>query len=123
MPFPEATTLQKVMIYLFITTILFSCISLIWIIIEKPDKVNQVCGQKLTSRGGGNSIFGNESEFLQKIQRDCITTQNPPMSLGLAMTINLATFAGAAFVLSAICAYISSKKNKKDTSPPTPPQK
>lgn len=106
----ETTTVQKLLIILFIVTITLSCISLVWMQVEKPGKVTKRC--ELINQFAASHNF-SEGEFklnVSKLNPSCPTTTNPPMSPGLDMCINLAMVSGAAFVLLGIYTYLTRKK-------------
>jgi hypothetical protein len=120
-----ATSIQKIIIILFILTIALSCISLVGMIIEKPDRVYTYC-----ERPGLSSMkpvvlnlanISSENNGLTLVQ-NCTTTVNPPMSTGLALLINLSTTCAGFFLAGAIIAYITRNKEEPDEKEEQTPQ-
>jgi len=126
-PKPKSTTpLQKIIIVLFIVTIISSCFALILYLIEKPDKITTVC-----ERSGGISSYkivpvnftspsSNGIADIQngQIRKNCTTTQNSTMSPIHKISIDIATYTAAVFFLVSAYAYATKKKEK----PPEPPE-
>jgi len=118
MPFlnQKTTTLQKLLIILFLVTIALSCISLVWMQIEKPGKVTKRCDKINQFMQAHNFTFSNTTADLSLFTPSCPTTVNPPMSPGLESTINLATVTGIGFLVVSTYAYLTRKKPE----PPSP---
>lgn len=109
-----STSIQKILIILFVATIVLSCVSLVGIMIEKPDKVSKHCEHT----GGLRNLNQTDYNFSDITDTglitvpNCTTTVNPPMSSGLVLLINLSTVCAGFFIAAAIIAYIM-RKNKE----------
>jgi hypothetical protein len=112
MRLPETSTPQKLIILLFVATILMSCITLVWIMVEKPDKKTTTCEPtgRATSMVEQKLSQDDKAEFARLV-RNCTSQTNPPMSSGLSLISTLTTISGGLFLASAsIYAYTSRKK-------------
>jgi len=109
----KTTKLQKALIVLFIITITLSCLSLVWIQLEKPGKVTTRCERISQFMSSHNFTEGNNSLNLSKLTPSCPTTINPPMSPGLELCINLAAVSGIVFVILSAYTYITRKKKEE----------
>lgn len=106
------TNVQNVLVVLFILTIALSCLSLVWYMVEKPNLKKTHCEQlgKSTSYISDSYNLGNQSSMIMpKLQRNCTTEYNPPISAGLDIMINLSIICGILFFVAAICAYVFRK--------------
>jgi hypothetical protein len=125
MPYLKGTTgIQKLLIVLFVATIALSCVSLVWMMVEKPDKVTTHCEHQ----GGFNmkpvvlnlSNISNSNDL--SLIPNCVTTYNPPMSTGLALMINISTVCAGFFIAVAAIAYTTRKKDEPDEPEDKTPQ-
>lgn len=116
----ETTILQKILVILFVATIITACVSLVWIIIEKPDKVTKQC-----ERAGGlysmkpvvlnfTNVTGSNNGLDMSSIQNCTTIINPPMSSGLSTMINISTISGGFFIGAAVYAYTFRKKDEPE---------
>jgi hypothetical protein len=117
MPYLEGTSsIQKIIIVLFAATIALSCLSLIGIAIEKPDKVSTLCehtGGLRDMKSVGVNFTDIKDDGLM-IVPNCTTTVNPPMSNGLSTMINIAMICAGFFIIAAVIAYITRKKEEPE---------
>lgn len=117
MPSPETTIIQKVIIVLFIVTIVSSCISLLLFTIDKPSKQTIICelsgsGLKYAMKPVSLNMSLTEQINSQQFQRNCTTKINPPMSPLHTATTDIATGSVAIFFLASAYAYATRKKEK-----------
>ena len=125
----ETTPLQKLLVILFGITIFLSCLSLVWIQIEKPEKVSYSCSalQGLMNPANGTVSLKELDSGLSnipKLEPTCKKTVNPPMSAGLVGVINLATVSGVLFVVVSGYAYVFRKKEpEKKVEPEDQPDR
>lgn len=113
----KMTGLQKVLTILFILTIVLSCVSLVWIQIEKPGKVTKRCELINQFMQDHNFTFNNTTANLSLFRPACPSTTNPPMSPGLEATINLSYIVGAIFIVFGVYTYLSRKKEEPPEQP------
>jgi hypothetical protein len=113
------TPIQKLIVLLFATTIILCCTALVWIQIEKPDKVTYRCEELGKFIDSHNFTVGEKTDLSSQLRPACPKTVNPPMSAGLVAVINLATVTGIVFVGLAGYAYIAGKKKEQGKEPPS----
>lgn len=106
------TPLQKIIITLFILTLMFTGISLIWFWVDTPFKGTKTCNETRGFSITPLTISGNISGDLLRGEAGnyCILTDPKELSPVHELFINLATISGVAFLLSAGFAYIQRKQ-------------
>lgn len=100
------TPLQKIIITLFLLTLIFTGFSLLWFWVDTPFKGTKTCNETQRFSTGlsiSGNLLGGESGY-------CTLTDPKELSPPHAAFINLATISGIAFLISAGFVYIQKKR-------------